>query len=129
MLALWRVDKRVAKFFSVSVGGAFGLQALLKRILRRKRPEQFADLASHHGYSFPSGHTAVSSAFVLALFLSSRQAFPRYRWLVAATGFPLALGIGAARPYLQIHHPSDVLASYALSILWVLGIDLWYEEW
>jgi membrane-associated phospholipid phosphatase len=119
-------SKRSVVFLMFSFGGAATLDVIAKAVFARARPSLFTQLIPEHDFSFPSGHTMASAAFFLALYFLSRQLFPRWQWLVAAFGLVLTLGIGLSRLYLQVHHPSDVLAGWALSLLWVLGVNLWY---
>ena len=78
--------------------------AILKRVIRRRRP-QLAGLpplmATRSSLSFPSAHAATSIAAARVL---SRGAVP------VATAYALALAMAASRPYLGVHYPSDVVA-------------------
>ncbi len=66
-----------------------------------------------------------SAAYFLALYLLAQQRSPR--WLAAVTGVLFTLAIGS-RLVLQVHYPSDVLAGWALSAAWVLGVNLVYAR-
>ena len=67
-------------------------------------------------YSFPSGHSTQSAAFVTALLLTllSTRCPRRVKDGVAAAAFLLALGVAASRVYLGVHYPSDVICGLAL---------------
>lgn len=128
-LVLWRRRHRDAVFFGLATLGAFGLVVLAKVVFERTRPDLFAALVPADGYSFPSGHTVASTAVALASFFvvrrnTSRRAF--LPWLVLALGAVFALAVGLSRVYLQVHYPSDVVAAWALSAGWVLGVNAWY---
>ncbi len=68
--------------------------------------------------SFPSGHSASAAAFATAVAIESPVA--------AAVVAPVALAVGASRVYTGAHHPSDVLAGFALgSAIAVLTLRWW----
>jgi membrane-associated phospholipid phosphatase len=125
---LWRVSKRSSLFFFVSFVGAVALNYASKAFFGRVRPDLFAQLSPENYFSFPSGHAMSSTAFFLALYVVVRQHAPSYQWLAAILGLLMTLGISLSRPYLQVHYPSDILAGWALSTLWVLGVNLWYAR-
>ena len=127
-LWLWRVRRRAAVFFFLSVVGALGINQGAKLFFARARPTLFEPLEQATNFAFPSGHTMGSSAFVLALFLIVGKEFPRYRPAVAALGLLFALAVGSSRSYLQVHYPSDVVAGWALSVAWVLGLYTWFKR-
>ncbi len=125
---LWFRSRRATLFLLISFCGAAVLDIVAKVLFARSRPDLFTQLIPEHDFSFPSGHTMGATAFFLALYFLSRQLFPRWQWLVASLGFLFALGIGISRLYLQVHYPSDVLAGWMLSVMWVLGVNLWYKR-
>lgn len=125
---LWRISRRAAVFLTLSVAGALGLNLAAKVLVGRLRPDLFDRLSIAPGYSFPSGHTMVSTAFFLALFLVSKRFLPRYAWLVGTASVLLSLSVGISRSYLQVHFPSDVLAGWLLAAAWVLGLNGWFRR-
>ena len=125
---LWRRSRRAAVFFALGFGGAVALNLVVKAFFARVRPDLFAQLSPESSFSFPSGHTMGSTAFFLALFLIVRQLMPRWQGWMALLGLVLTLGIGLSRLYLQVHYPSDILAAWALSSAWVLGLNVWYAR-
>jgi undecaprenyl-diphosphatase len=73
--------------------------------------------------SFPSGHTAASICLygtIAALVLRGTRAW--WRWVVLAVAVSLVAVVGFARLYRGAHHPTDVLASVAFAIPWVLTV-------
>lgn len=128
MALLWRRSRRAVVFVALSLGGAVALNLTVKAFFARLRPDLFAQLSPETSFSFPSGHTMASTALFLSLFLVVRQLWPRWQCLSAGSGLLLTLGISLSRPYLQVHYPSDILAGWALSSAWVLGVNLWYAR-
>ena len=128
VLVLWlRLrEPRAAVFLTLSLGGAMLINILFKLFFARVRPALFNHLTPAPGYSFPSGHAMGSAAFFLTVYLLVAALFPRWRWLAGVLGALLTLGIGLSRLVLQVHYPSDVLAGWALSAAWVLGVNLVY---
>lgn len=83
------------------VGLAYGVNQLIKVIVRRQRPAGRL-AATHSNLSFPSAHATTSFC---AARMYARLGLPLY---------PLALALAASRLILKVHHPSDVVAGAAL---------------
>ncbi len=116
--------------FVFSVGGAALLNTLLKKIFQRERPALHR-LAEETGYSFPSGHSMAAFALygVLAYLLWRHIGSKKGRLALISLAALLALSIGLSRIYLGVHYPSDVLAGYLASTVWLgLGIEL-FRGW
>jgi membrane-associated phospholipid phosphatase len=113
---------RTGALFALEVGGAAALDLASKAFFARPRPTVYTHLVHETNFSFPSGHAMGGMAFFLALHLLLWRTLPRrWRWLGVA-GLVLALLIGVARPYLQVHYPSDILAGWAFGSAWVLVV-------
>jgi undecaprenyl-diphosphatase len=117
VVALARRNVRVAMFLvlSVELGGLITEAA--KTAANRPRPaEALVPAASS---SVPSGHALGVMVSVLALLtLLLPIARPPLRPWLAAIGAVVVLLIGAGRVVLNVHHPSDVLAGWALGYVW-----------
>lgn len=111
--ALVRRNLRVALFLLVSVELSGLVIEIAKRIANRPRPA--TAFVEAWGSSFPSGHAVGVLVGVLALLLVTLAVFPRplWGWLIAL-GAVIVVAIGAGRVVLNVHHPSDVLAGWAL---------------
>jgi membrane-associated phospholipid phosphatase len=126
LVLLWAYGRRLAwPLFALGLGGSVLLNLASKLFFARTRPHLFPQLTPEHDYSFPSGHTMASLTLVLALYGLLAPRFPQAARWVLALGLPWAFLVGLSRLYLQVHYPSDVLAGWALSFLWVVG--LWYR--
>lgn len=122
LVAMWRLWDMVT--FAVEVGGAAVLDLAGKQVFARPRPVLFPHLVHESNFGFPSGHAVGDVAFFLALFLLVERIAPG-RWRLAGLGgVALAFVIGASRPYLQVHYPTDVLAGWALGLAWTIAVDL-----
>ncbi len=100
-----------------NVSGIVFLNQILKRILKRNRPN-VCPLISVSGYSFPSGHAMVSVAFygflTLLVYKQLTSKKTKRKLLIGAT--LLILLIGYSRIYLGVHYASDVIAGYLCAI-------------
>lgn len=79
---------------------------VLKRMFRRERPtssgdERF-DLRTPLTTSFPSGHASAATFAAVCLI-----GWDGRRW--AVVWIPLATAVAVSRPYVRIHHASDVV--------------------
>jgi undecaprenyl-diphosphatase len=103
--------------------------AVVKLVVERPRPE--ANLTEAGGFSFPSGHSAMSMAVYGCLAFALARAcrgFPRVACALA--GATLVVAIGLSRIYLGVHYPSDVLAGWItgaaiVTLTWMLAVRLW----
>lgn len=90
---------------------------LAKALADRPRPETALVYAS--STSFPSGHALGTTAAVLALLAVGLPLVrPRARRPLVVVGIVVILAVGVGRVVLNVHHPSDVVAGWALGYLW-----------
>ncbi|MGE2691133.1 phosphatase PAP2 family protein [Mycolicibacterium pulveris] len=113
VIALVRRNVRIAMFLLITVEISGLITEAAKRAVDRPRPD--TALVSALGSSFPSGHALGVMVAVLALLT---VALPVVRgsvrmWLVVL-GVVIVAAIGLGRVVLNVHHPSDVLAGWAL---------------
>jgi membrane-associated phospholipid phosphatase len=99
---------------AIAAGAAWVLANVAKAIADRPRPYEVMTGAvlrqpPAHGTSFPSSHTAVTLAVVIAL-------MPFLARPLAAVGIAYAVLVGWSRVYLGVHYPLDVLAGAGIGM-------------
>jgi undecaprenyl-diphosphatase len=99
---------------AVAAGLAWALAHVAKAIADRHRPYEVMAGAvlrqePAHGTSFPSSHTAVTVAVVIAL-------VPFLARPLAAAGIGYAALVGWSRVYLGVHYPLDVLGGVGIGL-------------
>ncbi|MHB8869943.1 MAG: phosphatase PAP2 family protein [Thermoleophilia bacterium] len=119
---VWRRRWGEGLVLLTATSGAAFLNAMLKLLIQRPRPEFLEPLITVGGYSFPSGHASASAAFFMTLGLLAagwvRRWETRVYVLLGAIGAILLIGF--SRLYLGVHYLSDVLAGYALGAFWAV---------
>lgn len=100
--------KQLATATTVSFATAFVVTEGVKYIVRRPRPykghpDDLIPVKTTLGYSFPSGHTALTFSVATSLSLS----YPK--WYIIAPSMLWASSVAFSRLYLGVHYPSDVL--------------------
>ena len=100
---------------ALAAGLGWALAHVAKEVASRARPYDTVAGAvlrqqPAHGTSFPSSHTAITLAVVIAL-------VPFLARPLAAVGIAYAIGIGWSRIYLGVHYPLDVLGGAGLGLV------------
>jgi membrane-associated phospholipid phosphatase len=110
-----------AVFWMLAVGGAALLNIVAKLTFQRTRPDLWLSPSPETTFSFPSGHAMGSMALVSTLLVLLWPT--RWRWPALILGSIFVLLVGVSRVYLGVHYPSDILAGWCASLVWVLGIS------
>lgn len=119
VLELVRRRLRPALFLLVAVELGGLVSRLAKHLGDRTRPD--TRLVAVPESSFPSGHALAVMVGVLALLTVVWPLLHRSARITAGTaGAVIVLAVGIGRVALNVHHPSDVLAGWALGYLWFL---------
>ena len=119
---LYKKQRRNALLFAFGVGGAALANFILKLIFQRDRPSFWESIVIEHGYSFPSGHAMVSSALVLSLIVILWNT--RWRIPTIIVGGTIAVMIALSRLYFGVHFPTDIIAGWSVSIIWVTIVTI-----
>ncbi len=124
-LCYFRREFHALKVLAATFVGALLLEFVLKLAFHRPRPVPFFDLPAPASFSFPSGHALFSFCFFagIAALLAPRLAGHRAKLVLWSIAIALILGIGVSRIYLGVHYPSDVVAGYAVGIVWVATVE------
>jgi len=107
-----------------------GISQSVKYVVNRERPDVAWKLIERPKTpSFPSGHALNSMAVYGSLALLAARHLRRRFWagLILVLGFILPVAIGASRPYLGVHYPSDVLAGWTAGLACAL-LALWADQ-
>ena len=120
VLAVFRRNLRVILFILTAIGMSGIVTQIAKGLADRPRPT--TALAAASSSAFPSGHALGVMAAVLALLTISAGMFNRCgRAASIVFGAVVVIAVGVGRVVLNVHHPSDVLAGWALGYLWFLA--------
>lgn len=97
------------------------LNQILKHIIQRPRPTEYR-IIDVSGYSFPSGHSMVSTAFYgFLIYLIYKNIKNKYLKISLITLLSILIFlIGMSRIYLGVHYTSDVLAGFLISISYLI---------
>jgi undecaprenyl-diphosphatase len=113
IFALVRRNVRVAFFLVISVELTGIITEIAKYAADRPRPA--TALVHAPSSSFPSGHALGVMAGVLALLTIVLPVVrPSLRAWLIGLGAVIVIAIGIGRVVLNVHHPSDVIAGWAL---------------
>lgn len=106
--------RREAALFALTVIGGWLVNAALKGLVGRDRPEIVPHLTEAGGHSFPSGHSFGAAVVYIAMALAFAALSPRIsvRWTLIGAAMALSLAIAWSRVWLGVHWPSDVIAGW-----------------
>ena len=97
----------------------------IKILVERPRPELQEHPVFTHSFSFPSGHAANTMTVFVAIALFALPERHR-RWSIPTAIFLAAL-IGATRPWLGVHWPTDIVGGWMLAAL-SIAAALWAQK-
>ncbi len=100
---------------ALTIGVATVANSALKTVIARARPDLLDPLVEEHGFSFPSGHSALGMvAYGVLAVLVSRTRLPIAVRRIVIVALVVLIGlIGLSRVWLGVHYPTDVLAGWA----------------
>jgi len=125
-LAIARRWRDAMSLAGIVLGGRI-LVEIFKIFINRPRPSFGPFPVEVVSLSFPSGHAANSMITFLAIALIAAPARMR---VAAIVGAILASGvIGATRPLLGVHWPTDVIGGWAFGIGWVVALVALGRRW
>jgi undecaprenyl-diphosphatase len=98
-----------------------------KTLFARTRPQAFFDYyPAPESYSFPSGHALFATCFFggIAVLMAHRVESRTGQVLIWLVALILIFLISVSRVYLGVHYPTDVIAGFAVGVIWVAAVAL-----
>lgn len=117
ILLLWYKKHIDIILIWTGVLGGILLAWLLKFLIARPRPTEITHLVDSFGHSFPSAHSVYAGCLMLLLIYITQQ----HSWhkLIVCCAIIWMLVMGISRVYLGVHYPSDVVAGWSISVIWI----------
>jgi membrane-associated phospholipid phosphatase len=120
-VSLWLLVRRkrpdlAAHLVAVQLG-SLTLNALLKDIFDRPRPELFEQRGQHAWAAFPSGHAIASVSVLLTVAILLRRE-RGWSWPMRAAVVLLIISL-YSRLYLGVHWPTDIVGGVLVGLLWL----------
>ena len=111
-------------FVVITTTGGGLLSHALKELFARERPAPVPCIWVSSP-SFPSGHAMLSAVVYLALgiLLARIEPSPLLKAYFLGIAMALTFLVGISRVYLGVHYPTDVLAGWAVGLVW--GLLCW----
>lgn len=125
-LAFARRWRDAISLAGVVLGGRIAVE-VLKIAIDRPRPFFTPYPVDVVSLSFPSGHAGNSMVTFLAIAMIVAPG--RWRGLAVAVAVLLSVAVGATRPLLGVHWPSDVMGGWAFGIAWVVAMLALIGRW
>ncbi len=120
-VSLWLLVRRkrpdlAAHLVTVQLG-SLTLNALLKDIFDRPRPELFEQRGQHAWAAFPSGHAIASVSVLLTVAILLRRE-RGWNWPMRAAVALLVISL-YSRLYLGVHWPTDIVGGVLVGLVWL----------
>lgn len=115
-------DKRY--FFNFAVANAVGiaLNTIIKIVVRRPRPSTTMLFSYEKSFSFPSGHTMMSTIFygLIIYYVYKYIKNKKLKCFLISILSLIIVMIGVSRIYLGVHYATDVVTAYILGIVYLV---------
>lgn len=113
--------KHIRYLIIINLINDVALNNILKFIFKRERPIDLM-LIEESGYSFPSGHTMVATAFYgFIIYLINKSNYSKKIKIILTSILTiLIILIGISRIYLGVHYATDVIAGYLIAISYLI---------
>jgi undecaprenyl-diphosphatase len=106
--------RRAALVWALVGVSTFLLQAGLKLLFARPRPNLWVGEISHSTFAMPSGHALAAATFFPLLAYSAARRWPSVLRRLYSAAVAMAFYVGFGRLYLGVHWPTDVLVGWAI---------------
>ncbi len=121
ILLLFLKNKKESFYASINMCLIFIINLIVKLIVQRPRPSGY-NLINESNFSFPSGHSMVSTAFygflIYLVYRNIKEKKLKYSLIILL--FLLIIFICISRIYLGVHYFSDTLAGFFLSLSYLM---------
>ena len=120
LVSIFKRDYKYIPFVVCNLIFILIINIVLKHIYLRPRPEFM--LIEEYGYSFPSGHSMIAMAFYgLFIYILFHIKINKYlKYILSFLTLLLIVLIGVSRIYLRVHYFSDVIAGFAVSVIYLI---------
>lgn len=121
-------NKKIAYAIPINLILSFVLNFVFKNLIERPRPIGYR-LIEESGYSFPSGHSMVNTAFygLIIYFIWKYVENKKLKYILCALLSSLIFLIGLTRIYLGVHYASDVISGFIISIMHLIVFIKFYN--
>lgn len=121
LILLISKEKKYGILVGINLITIFVINTILKFIFARPRPLDI-NLIEELGYSFPSAHAMISTAFYgfIIYLIWQTKISKRRKWISSIVLSILIVLIGITRIYLGVHYASDVFAGMLISISYLV---------
>lgn len=131
LLLITNKDRKLSLLVILNLFLSIIVNTLLKEIFVRERPSDFP-LIDETGYSYPSGHSMISMAFYgFLIYIIWQTNWSKRTKIICSIVLGLIIFlIGCSRIYLRVHYPSDVVAGFAISFIYLcIFIHIIKKKW
>lgn len=115
-------NRRIGASIAVNLAASGFANHLIKEIVQRPRPLIELRMVEESSFSFPSGHAMTSATFygLIIYFVFKNVKSKKLRNTICTVLSLLIFLIGISRIYLGVHYASDVLAGFAIGIVYLV---------
>lgn len=108
--------------FAIANGIGVAINSLIKIIIRRPRPSVTMPFSYENSFSFPSGHTMMSTIFygLIIYYVYKNIKNKRLKYFLVSVLSLITIMVGISRIYLGVHYATDVVAAYILGIVYLI---------
>lgn len=121
LLSLFIKNKKYFKYITLNAIVITITNQMLKIIIHRPRPSINNRVINALGYSYPSGHAMISTAFYGFIFYLVWKSNLKtcYKIIINSLIVILIISICFSRVYLGVHYITDVIAGSSLSMIYL----------
>ena len=115
-------NKKIGGSIAINLASVGLINYVLKKIIKRPRPPLEFRMVEESSFSFPSGHAMASMAFygLIIYFINKNMKNEKLKKIIRISLSILIFLIGISRIYLGVHYASDVIAGFAISIVYLV---------